>query len=184
MVTVENLAQGLTAAFKHESDGRGVLEYLLKNPVTVESLKPYLHFREAKYTRNLIYRTPLFELLALCWEPGHQSSIHNHRGQRCWMAIAQGRMLVQNFRVVQNSSDSDYCELERTTSVIMDADHPCSVDPEEPIHLVANPASFGSRAVTLHVYSNPYDTCEVYDLKAKRRAEVGMVNTSEYGVLL
>ena len=44
-------------------------------------------------------------------------------------------------------------------------------------------ASFASRAVTLHIYSKPFDTCEVYDLKARRYQEVALVNTSEYGVV-
>jgi cysteine dioxygenase len=184
MVTVEELAQGLTEIFERDPEGGPVLEYLREHPVTLESLKPYLHFLETTYTRNLIYRTPLFELLSLCWEPGHKSSIHNHRGQRCWMAIAQGRMLVQNFHVVEQDGGADYCELERTASVVMDAENPCGVDPEEPIHLVANPPSFGSRAVTLHVYSKPYDTCEVYDFAAKKRKDVSMVNTSEFGALI
>lgn len=182
MVTVDELAQGLTPIFEQDPEGGAVLEYLRTHPVSLGSLAPYLHFRETTYTRNLIYRTDLFELLALCWEPGHTSSIHNHRGQRCWMAIAQGKMLVQNFRVM--AYDAAHCELERTTSAIMDAENPCGVDPEEPIHLVANPLTFGSRAVTLHVYSKPYDTCEVYDFKAKTRVDVGMVNTSEYGALV
>jgi len=48
---------------------------------------------------------------------------------------------------------------------------------------VANPTSFGARAVTLHVYSKPYDTCEVYDVKGHRYEVARLVNTSEYGVL-
>jgi hypothetical protein len=57
------------------------------------------------------------------------------------------------------------------------------VDLEEPIHLVANASSFASRAVTLHIYSRPFDECQVYDLKAKRYETVKLTNTSEFGVL-
>jgi cysteine dioxygenase len=66
---------------------------------------------------------------------------------------------------------------------LLDAATPGEVDPEEPIHLVANPSSFGSRAVTLHIYSRPFDTCEVYGLKSKRSADVKLSNVSEFGVL-
>ena len=41
------------------------------------------------------------------------------------------------------------CELEPTTSFLIDAATPGEVDPEELIDLVPNPTSFGSRAVTL-----------------------------------
>jgi cysteine dioxygenase len=46
-----------------------------------------------------------------------------------------------------------------------------------------NLQQFNSRAVSLHIYSRPYDTCEVYDLKEKCYEDVPLINTSEYGVL-
>ena len=30
------------------------------------------------YARNLVCRTPSFELLVLCWRPGQESTIHDH----------------------------------------------------------------------------------------------------------
>jgi len=146
------------------------------------SLAPYAYFCAEKYTRNLILRTPLFELIAICWEIGQVSSIHNHRGQNCWMAIAYGKVQVQNFRLVSCDPVALTCELEPTTRFLIDAFTPGEVDPEEPIHLVANPAAFASRAVTLHIYSLPFDTCEVYDLKNKRYADVMLTNATEFGV--
>ena len=52
------------------------------------------------YTRNLIDKTPFYELLAICWEIGQVSSVHNHRDQNCWMAVPIGRLRVENYRVV------------------------------------------------------------------------------------
>jgi len=129
-----------------------------------------------------IGRTRLYELIAICWEIGQVSSIHNHRGQNCWMAIAYGKVQVQNFRLVSCDPVALTCELEPTTRFLIDAFTPGEVDPEEPIHLVANPAAFASRAVTLHIYSLPFDTCEVYDLKNKRYADVMLTNATEFGV--
>jgi cysteine dioxygenase len=99
------------------------------------------------------------------------------------MAIVHGKVQVQNFRLVRKDAAAQTCELEATTRFVIDAASPGEVDPEEPIHLVANPAAFGSRAVTLHIYSRPFDTCEVYDLKTGRYCDVTLVNTSEFGVL-
>lgn len=183
MQTVQELAAGLSAIPEAEFTHQSVLDYLRRHPASAASLDPYLYFCAEHYTRHLIHRTPLFELLAICWESGQKSAIHNHRDQRCWMAIAYGRVQVQNFRLVHKDPATRYCELEPTNHFIIDAERPAEVDPEEPIHLVANPASFGSRAVTLHIYSRPFDTCEVYDFKARRYEDVKLVNTSEYGVL-
>jgi cysteine dioxygenase len=183
MVTIDEFAVGLAAIPEEQFTHQGVLDYLRAHPVDPATLHPYLYFCAEKYTRNLILRTPLFELIAICWDVGQVSSIHNHRGQNCWMAIAYGKVQVQNFRLVRHDPAQWTCELEPTTRFTIDAATPGEVDPEEPIHLVANPAAFGSRAVTLHIYSRPFDICEVYDLKANRYADVQLSNVSEFGVL-
>ena len=179
--TIGDFAERLSAIPEDEFTHEGVLDFLRANPVEIESLRPYLYFCQQKYTRNLIHRTPLFELLAICWDIGQVSAIHNHRDQRCWMAIAHGKVQVQNFRLVRQDAAAQTCELEPTSRFVIDVANPGEVDPEEPIHLVANPQTFGSRAVTLHIYSKPFDTCEVYDLKSGRYQDVTLVNTSEFG---
>jgi len=181
MTAIQDFAERLSAIPVEEFTHEGVLEFLRRNPVDVRSLEPYLYFSGETYTRNRIARTPLFDLLALCWEPGQKSRVHNHRDQRCWMAIAYGRVQVQNFRLVRRETATGYCELEPASHFVIDAQRPAEVDPEEPIHLVANPSSFGSRAVTLHIYSLPFDTCEIYDVKGRRYEMVTLTNTSEFG---
>lgn len=183
MSPIQEFAAGLAAIPEERFTHQAVLDYLRQHRVDVSSLAPYLYFCGEHYTRNLIHRTPLFELIAICWETGQKSAIHNHRGQRCWMAMAYGKVQVHNFKLVRQDPASGFCELEPSTHFVIDAASPQEVDPEEPIHQVVNPHSFGSRAVTLHVYSRPFDTCEIYDLKARRYQDVKLVNTSEYGVL-
>ena len=83
----------------HERDFESIetpLEVLRANPVDPESLEQYLFWNAQHYTRNLIDKTPLYELLAICWEVGMRSSIHNHKDQNCWMAAPVGRLTVQN----------------------------------------------------------------------------------------
>ena len=77
-----------------------ILAFLHENPVMPETLRPYLSWDRQHYTRNLIDKTPLFELIALCWEPGQVSSVHNHRDQNCWMLTPTGRLRVENFRTL------------------------------------------------------------------------------------
>src|SRR5579863_7564896 len=111
MATIQELAAGLSAIPDAEFTHEGVLSYLRRHPVNPASLDRYLYFCAEHYTRHLIHRTPLFELLAICWDSGQRSAIHNHRGQRCWMAIAYGKVQVQNFRLVSKDASRHYCEL-------------------------------------------------------------------------
>src|SRR5436309_14009053 len=75
-------------------------ELLRRHPVDRQSIEKYLNWDRRHYTRNLIAKTPLFELIAICWEVGQASSIHNHKGQNCWMALPVGRLLVQSYLVL------------------------------------------------------------------------------------
>jgi hypothetical protein len=63
----------------------------------------------------------------------------------------------------------------------MDPGHPSYVDNDRPIHAVLNLAEFNSRALSLHVYSRPYDRCLVYTPEQKSYREVPLFYDSEYG---
>src|SRR6266851_580763 len=154
---------------------------LRENPVEPESIAHYLKWDTQHYTRNLIEKTPLFELLAICWDIGQASSIHNHQDQNCWMAAPTGKLLVQNYRVIQQDIKAGSCDIEPTDIVEMNASNPCAVDPADPVHRVYNPADFKHRAVSLHVYSRPYDRCMVYSQEQHRCGEIKLSYTTEYG---
>ena len=180
---IDEFARGLAAIPPEQFTRETVLAYLRRTSVDLDTMQPYLYFSPEHYTRNLILKTPQFELIAICWDIGQRSAIHNHCDQKCWMAMAYGRVQVLNFRLIHRGPATGFCELEPDTHFMIEAGKPQEVDPEEPIHQVVNSTVFNSRAVTLHVYSAPYDTCEVYDLKEKRYSVVKLVNTTEYGVV-
>jgi len=160
-----------------------VYGYLKSHPVHPESLKPFLFFSPATYTRNLIFKNELFELLALCWETGQVSRIHNHRDQQCWMAVPLGRLQVQNFRVLERDPKKRTCRLQPGKRYPITLEQPAEVDSDEPVHQVLNPAESGGRAVSLHIYSKPFDSCEVYYPERGVYSDVPLYYTSEYGKL-
>ena len=139
-----------------------LLDFLQHTCVEPDTLKPYLNWDRQHYTRNLIDKTPLYELIAICWEVGQISSVHNHRDQNCWMAVPIGRLMVENFHLVSQDVDHGQSQLTPTDRAEMNLMHPCAVNPADPVHRVVNPKEFGERAVSLHIYSRPFDTCVVY----------------------
>ena len=46
-------------------------------------IEPYIQFTDDRYARNLVYKTPDFECLVLCWLPGQRSPIHDHGNSIC-----------------------------------------------------------------------------------------------------
>ena len=158
-----------------------ILDFLTHTPVAPETLTPYLTWDRQHYTRNLIDKTPLYELLAICWEVGQLSSVHNHRDQNCWMAVPIGRLLVENYHVISQDIDKGVSQLKTADTVEMNPAHPCAVDPQEPVHRVLNPREFGERAVSLHVYSRPFDSCVVYSPEQGTCGELKLHDTTQYG---
>jgi len=155
---------------------------LLKDtPVSADSLAQYLNWDRQHYTRNLIDRMPLYELMAICWEVGQASSVHNHRDQNCWMAVPIGRLQVENFHLVHQDLQSGRSQLEPTNTIEMNISQPCAVDPADPVHRVVNPREFNERAVSLHLYSRPFDTCVVYSPEQGTCGEIKLHFNTEYG---
>jgi cysteine dioxygenase len=175
---VTSLRKFPEAAF---NDTAPILDFLTRTPVAPETLEPYLTWSAQHYTRNLIDRTPLYELMAICWEVGQASSVHNHRDQNCWMAVPIGRLLVQNYHTVSQDIERGCCELQPTDAVEMNPAHPCAVNPQDPVHRVVNPREFGERAVSLHVYSRPFDTCIVYSPEQGTCGEIRLHFNTAYG---
>jgi cysteine dioxygenase len=158
-----------------------IRKFLQDTPLNPESIAPYLTWDRQHYTRNLIDKTPLYELMAICWEVGQISSIHNHKDQNCWMAVPIGRLQVENFRVIHQDLAAGKSNIKSTEIVEMNISHPCAVDPLEPVHRVLNPREFNHRAVSVHVYSRPFDTCVVYSAEQGTCGEIQLHYTTQYG---
>jgi cysteine dioxygenase len=180
---ISDWVKNLAAIQERDFTLENVQNYILHHAIRAESLDPYLFFSKGSYTRNLIFKNEVFECMAICWEVGQFSRIHNHRDQNCWMSAPIGRLKVQNFRVEDRDASHSTCHLTPTEIYEMDANHPAYVNPLEPVHQVLNLPEFNQRAVSIHVYSKPFDMCEVYHRDQGTYADVPLHYTSEYGQL-
>lgn len=66
----------------------------------------YLFWNDIHYTRNLVYSCDDFELIVLCWGPGHASRIHNHDKSHCWMSVLSGVVSEQLYQPAFIQADS------------------------------------------------------------------------------
>jgi len=182
-LTISDWVKGLAVIPDRDFTLENVQDYVMRHHVKPETLDKYLFFSKGNYTRNLIFKNDVFECMTICWEIGQQSRIHNHRDQNCWMCAPIGRLRVQNYRVDQRDTAHSTCHIVPTDLLDMDADHPRYVNPKEPVHAVINPAEFAQRAVSIHVYSKPFDSCEIYLKDRGTYSDVPLHYTSEYGKL-
>lgn len=182
-VKIERLIEGLRQIRDEDFTCDNVYKYLAENPVDVDSISGFLHWSEKFYTRNLIYKDDRFELMALCWDKGQASRIHNHAEQQCWMSVPIGKLRGQNFRAVEIDEARGICKLEETDAFDLSDCLTAKVELEEPIHQILNLPEFNERAVSLHIYSKPFDKCLSYCRETDKFTEVSLAYTSIDGKL-
>ena len=180
--TVEDFVEGLKG-FERELITTDLLRrYVDAVRLSPEALKPFTFFRDETYTRNLIFKDDLFEVMAICWKHGQKTTIHTHNGQLGWMAITQGEIEVHNYKYIscnapenQNVVGIDclggatHIELERQhTERCHAGGHINTVDKIQTIHQIENSDKARAGCVSLHVYSKPIDSCIAFDLEHQR----------------
>jgi len=183
-VQIDNLINGLKSISDDEFTCDNVYQFLSDNPIEVESIVRYFHWSPSFYTRNLIYKDERFEMLAICWEAGQQSTIHNHAEQKCWMTVPIGRLKGQNFGVVDMDESRNYCKLVETDSFELADCLSAKVELEEPIHQILNLPEYSERAVSVHIYSKPFDKCISYCRDTDTFKEVELCYTTIAGKLV
>ncbi len=120
-------------------------------------------FAEGAYTRNLVCRTPDFELLVLCWRPGHLSTIHDHAGSLNAIRVYAGRLTSRRFVPVQDQPLG-------TGPVKMSAEEHAGPGSDlvgvdrDGIHQLANTSD--EDLITVHVYAPPLSELTVYDTES------------------
>jgi cysteine dioxygenase len=182
-LTITDWVSGLAAIPERDFTLENVQNYIVTHAVQPETLDKYLFFSKGNYTRNLIFKNNIFECMTICWEIGQSSRIHNHRDQNCWMSAPIGRLKVQNFRVDDKDAARGTCHIVPTEIYEMDATHPVHVNPLEPVHQVLNLPEYNQRAVSLHIYSKPFDICEIYQREKGTYCDVPLHYTSVNGKL-
>jgi len=132
-----------------------VTEFLNEYKLPDKELNDYLHFKDNKYARNLVYKDKDFEILIVCWHPEQIAPIHGHEGEKCWMRVEIGSLNICNYKL----KSIDPLSLSMVNQIKGDAGF---LDGPAEIHSVEN--IFDENAISLHVYTKPFSECDIYNL--------------------
>ena len=172
---VDDFVQLLRGFSPETMTSASVLDLCLDTDIDDASLLPYVHWHDAMYTRNLIYRDDLFEVMAVCWQKGQKTVLHTHNGQLGWMKVNRGIAEVTNFKWQgcnasegQNIGGLDCIagasEIQLSREHVETCDrggHVNSIDRVRTIHQVAVVGD--EPVVSVHIYSRPIDSCVAFD---------------------
>jgi cysteine dioxygenase len=169
-----------------------VLDFCDGVQISDSSLQPYVYFDDKFYTRNLIYRDDLFEVMTICWQPGQKTAVHTHNGQLCWMLTQRGAIEVvdykwlgcdhpefQNVVGIDCLAGSDHTKVERVREVEACAGGPVvTADKLQTIHQLFN---LSEPTVSIHIYSRPIDSCVAFDMEKQHCYRRQLAYFSKHG---
>ncbi|XP_009708724.1 PREDICTED: cysteine dioxygenase type 1 [Cariama cristata] len=131
-----------------------------------------------RYTRNLVDNgNGKFNLMILCWGEGHGSSIHDHTDSHCFMKILQGNLKETLFEWPEKKGNG---EMTKKSERVLRENQCAYINDSIGLHRVEN-ISHTESAVSLHLYSPPFDSCNTFDQRTGHKHKVKMTFYSQFG---
>jgi predicted metal-dependent enzyme (double-stranded beta helix superfamily) len=127
-----------------------------------EFLDPhFLQPAEGRYARRLVHKDPnnRYSVLAMVWDKGQGTSLHDHAGHWCVECVYRGRIHVVSYDL-QNTPDADLVEFTKQIEVMAGPGEAGALIPPFEYHTIANPDD--TPAVTIHVYAGELDHCYIF----------------------
>ncbi|HEV7921086.1 MAG TPA: cysteine dioxygenase family protein [Thermoanaerobaculia bacterium] len=159
-----------------------IYDYLVSYQIREDELEQYKMWLPERHTRNKIFRNDMIEVMLICWPIGAVTPLHTHNGQLGWMTMLEGKLAVENYRKIRcNTPENEQVvgmdciagateiEMQHLNDELAVPGGPLNtVDKTQTIHRIKNLAEWNERAVSMHVYSRPIDSCVVFDIETQR----------------
>ncbi|XP_061881504.1 cysteine dioxygenase type 1-like [Entelurus aequoreus] len=176
--TLDELIQILHKIFASDrinvEEVQGVMEAYVSNR---DDWKQYSKFDKLRYTRNLVDEgNGKFNLILLCWGEGHGSSIHDHSDSHCFMKMLQGELKETLFDWPKEEGG----QMTERSHKILKENTVAYINDSIGLHRVEN-VSHTEGSVSLHLYSPPFQTCQVFDQRTSHKSTAQMTFWSKYG---
>jgi cysteine dioxygenase len=158
-----------------------IYDFLVAYEIRADELERYKQWFPERHSRNKIFRNENIEVMLICWPIGAVTPLHTHNGQLGWMTMIEGKILVENYRKIECNRPENQqvvgmdclagatkIEMEHLGNELAIPGGPLNtVDKTQTIHRIRNLAEWNERAVSMHVYSRPIDSCVVFDMDAQ-----------------
>ncbi|NXF98775.1 CDO1 dioxygenase, partial [Sakesphorus luctuosus] len=133
-----------------------------------------------RYTRNLVDNgNGKFNLMILCWGEGHGRSIKQTNHTRsCWFFMpCQEDKQHSVFEWPEKKGNG---EMTKKSERVLRENQCAYINDSIGLHRVEN-ISHTETAVSLHLYSPPFDTCNTFDQRTGHKHKVTMTFYSQFG---
>ena len=147
---ISTLSEGERTTYNH------IIHSLQLEPNAFEK---YANWSKDCYTRNCIADTEKFELILICWCAGHQTSIHDHGGEECWVKVIEGEFKETLYK------QDEVGALKLTKTKFSKKNDVTYMKDFMGFHRLENSAN--KRSMSLHLYAKPIRSCNVFNEVSK-----------------
>tara|TARA_B110000459_G_scaffold68534_1_gene76948 strand:- start:285 stop:818 length:534 start_codon:yes stop_codon:yes gene_type:complete len=147
---ISTLSEGERTTYNH------IIHSLQLEPNAFEK---YANWSKDCYTRNCIADTEKFELILICWCAGHQTSIHDHGGEECWVKVIEGEFKETLYK------QDEMGILKLTKTKFSKKNDITYMKDFMGFHRLENSAN--KRSMSLHLYAKPIRSCNVFNEVSK-----------------
>ena len=181
-VPVEQFVDGIRELSAGLITKQKIYDFLATYEIRAEDLERYKMWLPDRHTRNKVFRNEMIEAMVICWPIGAITPLHTHNGQLGWMTMIEGKLIVENYKQLgcnrpENQqvvgmdclAGATRIEMQNVgTELVVPGGPLNTVDKTQTIHRIKNLDEWNERAVSLHVYSRPIDSCVVFDIEGGR----------------
>ena len=155
------ILQGLNDLISALSEGERTTYNHIIHSLQLEpnAFEKYANWSNDCYTRNCIADTEKFELILICWCAGHQTSIHDHGGEECWVKVIEGEFKETLYK------QDEMGALKLTKTKFSKKNDITYMKDFMGFHRLENSAN--KRSMSLHLYAKPIRSCNVFNEVSK-----------------
>ncbi|HTK32876.1 MAG TPA: cysteine dioxygenase family protein [Candidatus Saccharimonadaceae bacterium] len=116
-----------------------------------------------RYARRLMHRDAQnrYTVLAMVWDRGQGTPLHDHAGTWCVECVYRGRIRVTSYSVRGGDPERDVVQFARENVVMAGVGEAGALIPPFEYHVLEN--ADDSPSITLHVYGGEMTYCHIFD---------------------
>jgi 3-mercaptopropionate dioxygenase len=165
---VEQLIHRLDAAVAHDDDEQRcrLVKHALTEIVGLgeDMLDPiFLQPAPDSYARRLLHRDPngRYTVLAMVWDRGQGTALHDHAGMWCVECVYRGRIEVTSYSIRGGDPERGVVHFEEERRIHAGPGEAGALIPPFEYHVLRN--ADDRPAVTIHVYGGEMTSCHVFE---------------------
>lgn len=139
-------------------DADAMRDILARLTISLEDIQPHTQFSERRYARNLVKKTPEYEIMIMCWNSGQRSSIHDHAGSLGGLKVLSGMLTESMFERAPNGMIKSQHSTDHGEGAMR-------VEEAGLIHQISNLQVASQQAISVHIYVPPLTRMNVYSLE-------------------